>query len=1696
MRISSSRWLFGLFLLLIAGPLFAQQYGNEWINYNQEYYKVKTGKNGIHRLTYENIVNAGLSVPEVNPANLQLFHRGEEVSIFVSGQEDGSFEPEDYIDFYGVKNDGTQDTELYIRPSHQPHTYHNLFSDTTAYFLTVASTAGKRMPLSAESSAGLTVEDHHSKEILNLYTSQFSFGQYYPIGNLNGESKLAQYDLGQGWIGSNIEKNAQTEANGTNHRDFVVDGIFLTEETLGRPQLEIQIVGFGNVLHNARIFVGPSQDDLRLIRDNFLLNYASHGFENQQLQWSDISPTGRLFVRVEEVGFPEFARDVVFVSYIKVTFPQEVDVQSESGVFFNFDKPELGLARLNIDNVVERQRAYDITDTKNPIRLVTTDVSDNSVETVIDMTSRLRTVYTEDESKPVIPSIERVRFSNRDLGNADYLIISHAHLKQAGGGYDDPVQAYVDYRSSIEGGGFNVYYADVMTLYDEFSYGEFTPLALKRFNRYAYDTANPKYLFLIGKSRRVDNGSWRLPNPIVGPSRHLVPTIGAPGSDILYTAGLSGRENYPAYPVGRLSVSEPANVGYYLNKVKEKESTLKDSPWAKNFLHFSGGTTTSEITLFRNFVQGFEEVVAADFLGANVNSIFKRNNNSVQFFNVSEEVNRGVGFVTFFGHSSNQFTDIDIGNVTDDRNGYFNAGRYPAFLVNGCRGGEIFFFNSFGENWLAAENRGATNFISHTDVGIPVPLQRYTKLFYETISDTLHMTKSIGLIQQRVIGNYLDQFNIDEIGVAMVQENLLQGDPALQIFGNDKVDYIVRDEDIFLESIDGKDITATTPFFRLGVVAGNSGRTTLDSLTVGVRRILPDGTIRQLPEVKIEAVRFQDTVYYDISNQGIDAFGDNTFEVTLDANDDVDEGSELNNTASLEINFPASGTFNTSPSNYSLISTDQATLVVQSAELRLNDKEYYVEIDTVNSFNSGWFQSNVVSGKGIGTWQVDLTNTNAGRDTVQYYWRTVFVEELELDPRPYATSSFTFIRNGVEGWGQTEFDQFEDLDLVSLQKDEVLNRWILVGSQTNIEVLVYGRDHPNSSSATNTTVNLNNVPFIVPQAGRLCSLNTLNAIAFDKDTGQPYVVLRTDGTFDIDDPLTCGPTPQVINRFTNNVLSDIAILPADSQMKAYVDGVATDDFVLIFTLGTVRFQDFRQDVRDDLGRLGTENILGNLQDGEPLVIFGRKDIPEGSATVVRGEPIGGSTVRTDKEVRFTGQINANTDRGSITTIPIGPSVGWGNLSHRINADPIEDVVKFDVIGVDDQGNETTLFADITEAQLDLSTIDPAVYPFIRLYLNLVDEESATPAQLENWLVTYQGVPEGIVSLQNDENRNVQLQEGEPFNGQFSFTNISIHDFAGPLTVRYTFTNQVTGEEQTSTLEIPAVLAGQSVDFEIPIETRGRVGLNDLEVFVNPGDQLEQFFNNNVLRLNSFYEVIRDNVNPAIDVTFDGIYILDGDIVSPNPLITMELRDNNQFLLKEDTLGVEIYLRENCETCERKRINFSSPSVNYFPATPSSNYRVEFQPDEALADGSHNLEVEATDATGNQSGITPYNINFEVINRSAISNFYPYPNPFSTSTRFVFTITGNVLPDQLKIQIFTVSGKLVREISQAELGPIRTGNNISDFAWDGKDEFGGQLANGTYIYRVVAKMNGQDIGQHFTAGDKGFRKGWGKLVILR
>ena len=106
----------------------------------------------------------------------------------------------------------------------------------------------------------------------------------------------------------------------------------------------------------------------------------------------------------------------------------------------------------------------------------------------------------------------------------------------------------------------------------------------------------------------------------------------------------------------------------------------------------------------------------------------------------------------------------------------------------------------------------------------------------------------------------------------------------------------------------------------------------------------------------------------------------------------------------------------------------------------------------------------------------------------------------------------------------------------------------------------------------------------------------------------------------------------------------------------------------------------------------------------------------------------------------------------------------------------------------------------------------------------------------------------------------------------------------------------------------------------------------------------------------------------------------------------------------------------------------------------------------------------------------------------------YPNPFSSQTQFIFTLTGSEVPDDISISILTVSGKVVKEISREELGPLRIGLNRTDYKWNGTDDYGEKLANGVYLYKVNLPADMERYENQYA--DRFFTKGFGKLVIMR
>ena len=229
----------------------------------------------------------------------------------------------------------------------------------------------------------------------------------------------------------------------------------------------------------------------------------------------------------------------------------------------------------------------------------------------------------------------------------------------------------------------------------------------------------------------------------------------------------------------------------------------------------------------------------------------------------------------------------------------------------------------------------------------------------------------------------------------------------------------------------------------------------------------------------------------------------------------------------------------------------------------------------------------------------------------------------------------------------------------------------------------------------------------------------------------------------------------------------------------------------------------------------------------------------------------------------------------------------------------------------------------------------------------------------------------------------------------------------------------------------------------------------------------------------------------------------GEIVSAKPQIQITTKDENPYLALNDTATYQIYLTKLSDNTTIP-IYFNNPNLQSTPATQqnaanqSNIAKVIFTPT-LTQSGTYRLYIRSRDRSSNNfaSNNKAYQIDFEIDTKPAISNMLNYPNPFTTSTQFVFTLTGSSIPQNLRIQIFTPSGKVVREITQNELGPLYIGKNITQYRWDGTDEFGSPLANGLYLYRIIAKLDQKELDHYDNQSiDSMFKNGIGKMYLVR
>ncbi len=200
----------------------------------------------------------------------------------------------------------------------------------------------------------------------------------------------------------------------------------------------------------------------------------------------------------------------------------------------------------------------------------------------------------------------------------------------------------------------------------------------------------------------------------------------------------------------------------------------------------------------------------------------------------------------------------------------------------------------------------------------------------------------------------------------------------------------------------------------------------------------------------------------------------------------------------------------------------------------------------------------------------------------------------------------------------------------------------------------------------------------------------------------------------------------------------------------------------------------------------------------------------------------------------------------------------------------------------------------------------------------------------------------------------------------------------------------------------------------------------------------------------------DNQGPEVEIFLDDSTFVFGDNVSSSPIFIANLTDSSGINIISNDIGRDITLVVDESNEMIYTLNdYYSPSVYSF-----QNGKVIFPLDE-LEEGRHSLVFKVFDNQNNQSkAYTEFII--EKNPELALQHILNYPNPFTTKTGFYFEHNQTSEDLDVLIEIFTISGKLVKSInsnfsaSNRRIGPIN---------WDGRDEYGDQIGRGVYIYKV-------------------------------
>ncbi len=1670
-----------LTILALFGSLFARaQFDNEWIDYNKTYFKFRVGADGMYRIPQSVLQSAGLGA---TPAEqFQLWRNGQQVPLFTSVGS-GPLGGTDFLEFFGQMNDGRPDTKLYRNPSLQLSNRWSLETDTAAYFLTV-NPAGPNLRITNAvndvASNVLPAEPFFMHTHRLDYKTRINGGFAAVIGDYVYSSS---YDIGEGWTSRDITQATPLVENLSN--------LFVSPSG---PQASLRIGAFGNALNSRNVRVLVNGTEVLSQPMNFFTGgiytapvsnaLLGRAIDTLRVQNNTTSTTDRMVVAQMSLTYPRLF-NFGGASQFQFSLPA-----SASGNYLEITNFNAGSSAPVLYDLTNNLRYTAVNGAPGVLRFALPASGDRNFVLLSTASAFVRTV----SSLQIRNFIDYAQPANQ----GDYLIISSQVL--AAGTSGNPLENYRAFRNSALGGSFNAQLYDIDQLIDQFAFGiKMHPFSVKNFIRFARTrfAERPRYVFIIGRGLTYDQFRT-FENRAVTNSICLVPTFGSPGSDNILAS--DDLDPLPETPIGRLAAVHPNEVDLYLTKVREHEAamrvggqTIRDKAWMKNVVHAIGGTDPYLQAVIFGYMNASGDIIKDTLFGGNVRSYTKNSAFTVQQLTSIELQNlfaEGINILTYFGHSSSNTLEFNL----DDPRVYNNQGKYPMFIVNGCNAGNFYLYDTarftgssltLSEKYVLANQRGSIGFVASSHYGIVNYLNIYTSNLYEMLSGAGY-GRPIGDLQIMALGRLLTITGANDFyGRMHAEEITLHGDPAVAMYGHDRPDYVIEEPQVRLTPAF---VSVADASFDVETRIFNIGRAIDDSVEFRVQRQLPDGSTVDLYRERRPAVRYIDSIRVTVPINPLTDKGENRIIVTVDEDNRVTELSETNNSITKSVVIVENEVRPIYPYNFSIVNNANLTFFASSANPLSGNRQYLFEVDTTETFSSSFKKTQSLTSPG-GLLQFDVPGLTL-QDSTVYYWRTAPAPAAGNAPL-WNKSSFVYLPNSTPGYNQSHYYQFTGNRFSDMKLDaDRVYRYTETPALLKITTGLF----PIYTSGQ-IRVTLDEEFYVT----RGCRQGSLQIAIYDSNSLIPMRNVRQSdglGLF-----RSWAPCPNNPNSF------EFPYNDFNFRVRAMtlLDSLPAGFYVSITNYGSVSNTSFIQQWMADTAVLGsgrslyhTLKRLGFVDlDGftlnTPFLFFFRTRDPNFPITSMMGR-------RQDDYIDMRFDLPKKQKRGSMESPWFGPASAWDHFRWQgTSIDAPNDLITMDLIGRDGAGNEQLLAVVNPSRDTSLSFVDARQFPYLKARLNTRDSIRYTPHQMRYWRFNGTLPPEGAIAPSIRYVGKDTLEQGENFVFELAFKNISQAAFDS-MRIDLVLTDRNNVPTRISLPKGRPIASGDTLMIRYTLDTKDYTGSNTLFVNVNPGaDQPEEYLFNNFL-FKEFY-VKPDNYDPSMDVTFNGVRILNRDIVSSRPHIVVKLTDNSRFMALNDTSLMKVRVRY--PSGELREYPFNSDTLRFTPASLSqggnnNTATIDFTPF-FPEDGEYELIVSGKDRNGNETGQLEYKVVFTIINKPMISNLLNYPNPFTTSTAFVFTVTGSEVPQQLKIQIMTVTGKIVREITQDELGPIHIGRNITEFKWDGTDQYGQKLANGVYLYRFVSTLNGKSLEKYRQAGDqtdKYFNNGYGKMYLMR